>query len=98
MNEQEIEDNYIDIMSDWSIVHKLIKSFEAEEKKQREDAWKIAKEKRDAEKALIVEEHERKRKEYVARMNAPYRPSSMMIRKNMRAHNDELAGRKVSYF
>ena len=38
MNEQEIEDNYIDIMSDWSIVHKLIKSFEAEEKKQREDA------------------------------------------------------------
>ena len=45
MNEQEIEDNYIDIMSDWHIVHKLIKSFEAEEKKQREDAWKIAKEK-----------------------------------------------------
>ena len=23
MNEQEIEDNYIDIMSDWHIVHKL---------------------------------------------------------------------------
>jgi len=91
MNEQEIEDNYIDIMSDWSIVHKLIKSFEVEEKKQREDAWKVEKEKRDAERALIVEE------EYVARMNA-YRPSSMMIRKNMRSHNDALAGRKVSYF
>lgn len=97
MNEQEIEDNYIDIMSDWSIVHKLIKSFEVEEKKQREDAWKVEKENRDAERALIVEEHERKRKEYVARMNAPYRPSSMMIRKNMRAHNDELAGREVRY-
>ena len=94
---QEIEDNCIDIMSDWHIVHKLIKSFEAEEKKQREDAWKIAKEKSDTERASIIEEHERKRKEYVARMNAPYRPSSMMIRKNMRAHNDELAGRKVSY-
>jgi len=92
MNEQEIEDNYIDIMSDWSIVHKLIKSFEVEEKKQREDAWKVEKEKRDAERALIVEE------EYVARMNAHYRPSSMMIRKNMRSHNDALAGRKVSYF
>ena len=98
MNKQEIEDTYIDIMSDWHIVHKVIKSFEAEEKKQREDAWKIAKEKSDAERALIVEEHERKRKEYVARMNAPYRPSSMMIRKNMRAHNDELAGREVHYF
>ena len=67
MNKQEIEDTCIDIMSDWHIVHKLIKSFEAEEKKQREDAWKIAKEKSDAERALIVEEHERKRKEYVAR-------------------------------
>ena len=98
MNKQEIEDTCIDIMSDWHIVHKLIKSFEAEEKKQREDAWKIAKEKSDAERALIVEEHERKRKEYVERMNAPYRPSSIMIRKNMRAHNDELAGREVSYF
>ena len=98
MNKEEIEDTYIDIMSDWHIVHKVIKSFEAEEKKQREDAWKIAKEKSDAERALIVEEHERKRKEYVERMNAPYRPSSMMIRKNMRAHNDELAGREVSYF
>ena len=97
MNKQEIEDTCIDIMSDWHIVHKLIKSFEAEEKKQREDAWKVAKEKSDAERALIVEEHERKRKEYVARMNAPYRPSSMMIRKNMRAHNDELAGREVRY-
>ena len=97
MNKQEIEDTYIDIMSDWHIVHKVIKSFEAEEKKQREDAWKIAKEKSDAERALIVEEHERKRKEYVERMNAPYRPSSMMIRKNMRAHNDELAGREVRY-
>tara|TARA_R110002074_G_scaffold71376_5_gene165081 strand:- start:2427 stop:2720 length:294 start_codon:yes stop_codon:yes gene_type:complete len=97
MNKQEIEDTCIDIMSDWHIVHKLIKSFEAEEKKQREDAWKIAKEKSDAERALIVEEHERKRKEYVARMNAPYRPSSIMIRKNMRAHNDELAGREVRY-
>ena len=97
MNKQEIEDTCIDIMSDWHIVHKLIKSFEAEEKKQRENAWKIAKEKSDAERALIVEEHERKRKEYVARMNAPYRPSSIMIRKNMRAHNDELAGREVRY-
>jgi hypothetical protein len=97
MNKQEIEDTCIDIMSDWHIVHKLIKSFEAEEKKQREDAWKIAKEKSDAEMALILEEHERKRKEYVARMNAPYRPSSIMIRKNMRAHNDELAGREVRY-
>ena len=97
MNKQEIEDTCIDIMSDWHIVHKLIKSFEAEEKKQREDAWKIAKEKSDAERALIVEEHERKRKEYVERMNAPYRPSSIMIRKNMRAHNDELAGREVRY-
>ena len=97
MNKQEIEDTCIDIMSDWHIVHKLIKSFEAEEKKQREDAWKVAKEKSDAERALIVEEHERKRKEYVARMNAPYRPSSIMIRKNMRAHNDELAGREVRY-
>jgi hypothetical protein len=97
MNEQEIEDNYIQVVSDWQIVKKIIQRFEAEDSQARRDAHNQYMKEQEEEK----ERDRMRQRAYSNSMRSNYYYESPQARgERMRRHNDTVAsmGYGSSYF